>query len=84
MGGADDARFRIGQQMFITRTMYSEQAKENRAAQLKAKGIDTKISRSETVPEGKRGLFPLGGSTVRLRRQRSGVCPVMRRKERQK
>jgi YidC/Oxa1 family membrane protein insertase len=49
--------YRIGQQAFITRTMYSETAKQARAADLKAKGIDTKVSRAETVPEGKRGLF---------------------------
>jgi YidC/Oxa1 family membrane protein insertase len=49
--------FRIGQQAFITRTMYSESAKEARAADLKAKGIDTKVSRADTVPEGKKGLF---------------------------
>lgn len=49
--------YRIAQQAFITKTMYSETAKENRAAELKAKGIDTKVSRAETVPEGKRGLF---------------------------
>jgi len=49
--------FRIGQQAFITRTMYSEEARAAREAELKAKGIDTKITRSETVPEGRRGLF---------------------------
>lgn len=52
--------YRIAQQAFITKTMYSESAKEARAAELKAKGIDTKVpSRAETVGEGKRGL--LGG-----------------------
>ncbi|QYG95307.1 YidC/Oxa1 family membrane protein insertase [Iamia sp. SCSIO 61187] len=49
--------YRIGQQAFITHTMYSEDAKAAREAQLKAKGIDTKVSRDETVPEGRKGLF---------------------------
>lgn len=50
--------YRIAQQAFITKTMYSESAKEARAAALKAKGIDTKVpTRSDTVGEGKRGLF---------------------------
>lgn len=53
--------YRIGQQAFITRTMYSESAKEARAAELKAKGIEVedtkKISRKDTTPEGSRGLF---------------------------
>lgn len=50
--------YRIGQQAFITRTMYSEDAKARREADLKARGIEPeKVSRSETVPEGKRGLF---------------------------
>ncbi len=52
--------YRILQQGFITRTMYSESAKEARAKELRAKGIevDTKVAdRNDAVPEGKRGLF---------------------------
>jgi YidC/Oxa1 family membrane protein insertase len=52
--------YRILQQGFITRTMYSEAAKEARAKELRAKGIevDTKVTnRNDAVPEGKRGLF---------------------------
>jgi YidC/Oxa1 family membrane protein insertase len=50
--------YRIIQQGFITRTMYSEDAKAARAAELKAKGLDVDVpARSDTVPEGKKGLF---------------------------
>lgn len=50
--------YRILQQGFITKTMYSESAKEARAAELKAKGLDVATpSRADTVPEGRKGLF---------------------------
>lgn len=50
--------YRIIQQAFITRTMYSEEAKAARAAELRAKGLAVDVpSRSETVPEGRKGLF---------------------------
>ncbi|HXH57795.1 YidC/Oxa1 family membrane protein insertase [Iamia sp.] len=58
--------YRIGQQAFITHTMYSEKAQADREAKVGAKGrdgaIDTtadKVSRKDTVPTGSRSL--LGG-----------------------
>lgn len=50
--------YRIVQQAFITRTMYSEEAKATRAAELKAKGLEVDVpARPDTVSEGRRGLF---------------------------
>jgi YidC/Oxa1 family membrane protein insertase len=62
--------YRIAQQAFITRTMYSEQARERRDADLKSKGLDTPIRPSDTVPEGKKGLF---GGLIHLPDRNAGA-----------
>ena len=63
--------YRIAQQAFITRTMYSEQAREKRDADLKARGLDTAtVKASDTVPEGKKGLF---GGLIHLPDKNAGA-----------
>ncbi len=52
--------YRIGQQGFITRTMYSDEAKAKRDADLRARGIEVDKnapSRADTVPSDRKGLF---------------------------
>jgi len=51
--------------------MYSEQAREKRDADLKAKGLDTTtVKASDTVPEGKKGLF---GGLIHLPDKNAGA-----------